>query len=64
MRVLGLAVTLRGVWGLWTLALVHLAQIYTLKDVSDIWQLGVDVVTLVVGIYALRGAPGLVRAYA
>lgn len=63
-RVLGLAVTLRGVWGLWTLALVHLARIDTLKDVSDIWQLGVDVVTLVVGIYALRGAPGLVRAYA
>jgi len=64
LRILGLAVTLRGAWGLWSRALVHVARIYTVTEISPLWHVGTACVTLGVGLYALRGAPGIKRAHA
>ena len=64
MRILGLAVTLRGAWGLWSRALVYVARIYTLTEISPLWHVGASCGTIAVGLYALRGAPGITRAHA
>lgn len=60
-RVIGLGVVLCAMKGLWGLALTRFAGAYGVVDISPSWQVASNAISLLGGLYLLRGAPHVLR---